>query len=116
MLFTSVLRALPAALLLTGVQSGPVDHQKRQTSIDSFITSQADISIEGVLANIGTDGSKAQGVPAGIVVASPSRTDPDCEYTYCSTTRHELISGRLVHLDKRCCLDLQGACGTFRRG
>ena len=80
MLFTSVLRTLPVTFFLLGVQGTPLEHQKRQASIDEFVTSQADISIKGVLANIGTDGSKAQGVPAGIVVASPSRTDPDCMY------------------------------------
>jgi glucoamylase len=80
MLFTSILRVLPAALLLGGVQSTPVDQEKRQTSIDSFVKSQIAVSIKGVLANIGTDGSKAQGASAGIVVASPSRTNPDCIY------------------------------------
>lgn len=71
----------PVALLLSGTQATPtVNHQKRQSSLDTFIKAQADISIKGVLANIGTDGSKAKGVPAGIVVASPSRTNPDCKY------------------------------------
>jgi glucoamylase len=80
MLFTSVLRALPAALLLVGAQGSPVA-EKRQTSVDDYIKNQADISIKGVLANIGTDGSKAQGAAAGIVVASPSKSNPDCEYS-----------------------------------
>lgn len=81
MRFTSLLQTLPAALLLIGANASPVtDHQKRQATLDSFIKSQADISIKGVLANIGTDGSKAQGVPAGIVLASPSRSNPDCAY------------------------------------
>jgi len=79
MLLTSLLRALSATLLLPGGQATPFHHKKRQASLDSFIKSQADVSIKGVLANIGTDGSKAQGVPAGIVIASPSRTDPDCK-------------------------------------
>jgi glucoamylase len=86
MLFTSVLRALPAALLLVGAQGSPVAQsaseflEKRQTSVDDYIKNQASISIQGVLANIGTDGSKAKGAAAGIVVASPSRSSPDCEY------------------------------------
>jgi glucoamylase len=78
MLLTSVLRALPAALLLVGAQGSPVA-EKRQTSVDDYIKNQADISIKGVLANIGADGSKAQGAAAGIVVASPSKSNPDCE-------------------------------------
>ncbi|KAH6622192.1 glucoamylase/glucan 1,4-alpha-glucosidase-like protein [Boeremia exigua] len=80
MLFTSVLRALPAALLLSGSQATPLEG--RQTTIDAFIKSQSTVSINGVLANIGGGGSKAPGVPVGIVVASPSRTNPDYWYTW----------------------------------
>jgi glucoamylase len=79
----SALNALPAFLLFVGAQSTPLVSQKRQASIDSFVQTQAAISINAVLANIGTDGSKAQGVPAGIVVASPSRSDPDCKPKHC---------------------------------
>jgi glucoamylase len=68
MLLTSFIGALPAALLLVGAQAEYVMDRKRQTSLDAFVKSQADISIKGVLANIGPDGSKAQGVPAGIVI------------------------------------------------
>ncbi|KAH7359714.1 glucoamylase/glucan 1,4-alpha-glucosidase-like protein [Pyrenochaeta sp. MPI-SDFR-AT-0127] len=84
MLLTSLFRALPAVLLLVGAQGTPVNdfRRPRQTSIDTFIKTQADISIKGVLANIGPDGSKAQGVPAGILVASPSRSNPDYWYTW----------------------------------
>ena len=100
MLFTSVLRALPAALFLSGAQGSPVGElESRQASIDSFISSQADISINGVLANIG-GGSKAPGVPVGIVVASPSRSDPDCEFSDDHLhIRQKLMTNRLVHLD-----------------
>jgi glucoamylase len=80
MLFTSVLRALPATLLLVGAQGSPLtSNERRQTSLEQYLKAQADVSIKGILANIGPDGSKAQGASAGIVVASPSRTDPDCE-------------------------------------
>lgn len=82
MLFRSLLQAIPAALLVASAAGSPVNEQRtRQASLDSFVKSQTDISIKGVLANIGTDGSKAQGVPAGIVLASPSRSNPDCNIT-----------------------------------
>lgn len=78
MFLKSLVQALPAALLLIGTTATPVaDHQKRAT-LEDFIRTQGEISIKGVLANIGPDGSRAQGVPPGIVVASPSRSDPDC--------------------------------------
>lgn len=80
MLFTSVLRALPAALLFTGTQGTPLgDLESRQSTIDAFIKAQTTVSINGVLANIGGGGNKAPGVSAGIVVASPSRSNPDCK-------------------------------------
>ena len=82
MLFYSAFRALPALLFVAGAHSTPLVSQ-RQASVDSFVQAQSAVSIGGVLANIGTDGSKAKGVPAGIVVASPSRSDPDCKLVQC---------------------------------
>ncbi|KAL6704602.1 hypothetical protein ACN47E_007999 [Coniothyrium glycines] len=86
MLFLSILNVLPATLLLTsGAHGSPVDaltRKPRQSTLDTFIKSQTDISIKGVLANIGGGGSKAPGVPNGIVVASPSRQNPDYWYTW----------------------------------
>jgi len=81
MLFLSSLQCLPAALLLAGVNGSPFT-EKRQASLDSYIRSQADVSIQGVLANIGPDGPKAQNVSAGLVLASPSRSNPDYYYTW----------------------------------
>jgi glucoamylase len=83
MLFYSAFRVLPALLFFAGANSTPLVSQ-RQASVDSFVQAQSAVSISGVLANIGTDGSKAQGVPAGIVVASPSRSDPDCKLINCN--------------------------------
>jgi hypothetical protein len=76
---THIFRALSAACLLESALSTPLEHTKRQASIDDFIQSQVTVSINGVLANIGPDGTKAPGASAGIVIASPSRSDPDCE-------------------------------------
>lgn len=59
--------AVPAATL-----------KKRQSSVDTFISTESPIAYAGVLANIGDDGSKVAGAAAGIVVASPSKSEPDC--------------------------------------
>lgn len=77
MRFTTVFQALVASLLVGDAHGSPLD--TRQSSVDTFVTSQRSVSIQGVLANIGSDGSKAQGAAAGIVVASPSKSNPDCE-------------------------------------
>lgn len=61
--------AVPASML-----------NKRQDGIDSFIDTETPIAYAGVLANIGDDGSKVAGAAAGVVVASPSKSSPDCGY------------------------------------
>ncbi|KAB8303036.1 hypothetical protein EYC80_004490 [Monilinia laxa] len=51
-------------------------------TIDNYLASQSPISLQGILNNIGPDGSKAPGASAGIVVASPSTVDPNYFYTW----------------------------------
>ncbi|KAG6217672.1 hypothetical protein E4U34_004489 [Claviceps purpurea] len=49
---------------------------------NEFIAKQSDISLQGVLANIGSEGSKAGGAASGVVIASPSKQDPDYFFTW----------------------------------
>jgi glucoamylase len=85
MRLTHILRALSVACLLESALSTPLEHTKRQASIDDFIQNQVAVSINGILANIGPDGTKAPGASAGILIASPSRSDPDCKPSSLST-------------------------------
>ncbi|KAF2804608.1 extracellular glucoamylase protein [Mytilinidion resinicola] len=55
---------------------------QKRADVDSFIASESPIALAGVLANIGSSGSKASGAASGIVVASPSKSDPDYFYTW----------------------------------
>jgi glucoamylase len=72
-----------AAVLGVGlVNAEPIPRVEKRADLEAFIEKQSEVSIAGVLANIGPDGSEARGVPAGIVVASPSRSDPDYWYTW----------------------------------
>lgn len=52
------------------------------SSVDAWLATEQIVAVQGVLNNIGTAGSKAQGAGAGIVIASPSKTDPDYFYTW----------------------------------
>ncbi|KAF8674926.1 1,4-alpha-D-glucan glucohydrolase [Rhizoctonia solani] len=52
------------------------------TEADTFQKSQYSISKAGILANIGPNGSKDQGAYKGVVIASPSKEDPDYVYTW----------------------------------
>ncbi|KFZ23642.1 hypothetical protein V502_01878 [Pseudogymnoascus sp. VKM F-4520 (FW-2644)] len=54
----------------------------KRLGVDSFITSQRPIALAGVLSNIGPDGSKSSGAAAGIVISSPSTTNPDYLFTW----------------------------------
>ncbi|KAK5660795.1 hypothetical protein OQA88_12163 [Cercophora sp. LCS_1] len=51
-------------------------------SVDSFIETQTPISWTKLLANIGNTGSAVPGAAKGVVVASPSRSNPDYFYTW----------------------------------
>ena len=53
---------------------------KRQSDVGAFIEKQTPIAKQGVLNNIGPNGSLVEGAAAGIVVASPSKSNPDCSY------------------------------------
>ena len=55
------------------------EHQVRKRDVDSFLDSEIPTALERLLCNIGPDGCEASGLPPGVVIASPSRNDPDCE-------------------------------------
>lgn len=50
--------------------------------VESFIATEEPIALEQLLCNIGSTGCHAQGVASGLVIASPSKSDPDYFYTW----------------------------------
>lgn len=48
-------------------------------SVDSFIATESPIALSRLLCNIGSTGCYASGASPGIVVASPSKNNPDCK-------------------------------------
>ncbi|OJJ44919.1 hypothetical protein ASPZODRAFT_153256 [Penicilliopsis zonata CBS 506.65] len=76
MFFHTTVAYLSASVLYLG--SGAV----ARSTLDGFISSETPIALQGVLANIGADGARAAGVESGIVVASPSKVNPDYWYTW----------------------------------
>lgn len=78
-MYVKLLAAVVETLLVGSAFATPTSTvSKRQSDIEAFIEKQRPISLDGIVANIGPDGSGAQGAAAGIVVASPSKSDPDC--------------------------------------
>jgi hypothetical protein len=58
--------------------------QPRATgSIDNFIATESPIALQGILNNLGPDGSKAAGADAGVLVASPFKFKPNCTRGNC---------------------------------
>ncbi|KAF9501619.1 glycoside hydrolase family 15 protein [Pleurotus eryngii] len=53
-----------------------------QSNADAFIAKEGPIAKAGLLANIGPSGAKSQGAQAGVVIASPSATDPPYLFTW----------------------------------
>lgn len=47
-------------------------------NLDEFVAQQRIISLQSALNNVGPNGSMVDGAGAGIVVASPSKSDPNC--------------------------------------
>ncbi|GJN68086.1 glucoamylase precursor [Purpureocillium lilacinum] len=91
-----------AALQDAVVASPSVHRRNRCTELEDFIKKQNKVSIDGVLANIGPDGSKAKGASPGVVVASPSRSDPDYWYTWSrdAALTFKVLIERFIHGDK----------------
>ncbi|KAI1655789.1 carbohydrate-binding module family 20 protein [Daldinia decipiens] len=51
-------------------------------AVDSFIATEEPIALQKLLGNIGSAGASAQGASSGVVIASPSKSDPDYFYTW----------------------------------
>ncbi|KAF8176989.1 glucoamylase [Pholiota molesta] len=50
--------------------------------VDTYVATESPIAKAGLLANIGPSGSKSSGAKAGLVIASPSTTNPDYLFTW----------------------------------
>ncbi|CAK4030843.1 extracellular glucoamylase [Lecanosticta acicola] len=68
--------------LLGTVLSLPANEVRATGSLDSWLAAESSIAVNGVLSNIGSMGSKVSGAKSGIVVASPSQSNPDYFYTW----------------------------------
>ena len=48
-------------------------------ALTKFIASEIPIALQGILDNIGPDGKKVTGAGSGLVIASPSKVEPNCK-------------------------------------
>lgn len=77
MLLSSIVTLL-SLLCVPALATSPRDSAASYSNLDSFIASERKIALQGVLNNIGPDGSKASGA-GNYVIASPSKANPDCK-------------------------------------
>ncbi|KAL8926415.1 MAG: hypothetical protein Q9208_002958 [Pyrenodesmia sp. 3 TL-2023] len=88
MLYLSILSGLFAIVgyfTVFSTASPPGCFPRRQQAtgtLDSFIALESPIALQGVLDNTGDAGSKVAGADPGLVIASPSKADPDYFYTW----------------------------------
>lgn len=78
---------LSCTLLLTSGHATPANEPELEkrltfTSVADFSTFEYPIALSGLYANIGPNGSKASGAASGVVIASPSTSNPDYLYTW----------------------------------
>lgn len=80
LLFTHFAAAAKSIAQLPLLDCFPFDsnEERSASSLATFIASEGPIALQAVLDNIGSGGAMAPGVEAGLVVASPSKANPDC--------------------------------------
>ena len=72
------------ALTASACPTVPPSCPRGSSAIDGFIDTEKIVALEQLLCNIGPDGCNAAGAAPGVVVASPSKSDPDCLFPHSS--------------------------------
>ena len=78
-------RTVLAASLMGSATCSPILDTRQPASLDSYISSETVIALDGALANIGGTNNSivtTGGALSGIVVASPSTVNPNYFYTW----------------------------------
>lgn len=73
---------------LVDLQPWPIQRPLLTNPLDAWIAKESSYALQALLANIGAEGAKVKGAVAGIVVASPSKEDPDCMQNPSPISRH----------------------------
>ncbi|KAF1954058.1 putative glycosyl hydrolase, family 15 [Byssothecium circinans] len=88
-----ILVAVLATALFHGATAGPIRSRQYTQPQPQSIEAQYDISIQGVLDNIGGSGSEAPGADNGVIIASPSTQEPNYFYTW---TRDAALTMKMI--------------------
>ncbi|RAL14878.1 putative glucan 1,4-alpha-glucosidase [Aspergillus homomorphus CBS 101889] len=74
--------ALCALALSPWATAAPQLDARATGSVDAWLGTETTVSLNGILANIGADGEFSKSAKSGIVIASPSTSNPDYYYTW----------------------------------
>lgn len=77
----SFILAIQIAVTFVSARSVP-ELTKRDAVLDAWLVKEKPVAYGGILANIGPNGANAQGVNAGAIIASPSKSNPDYWYQW----------------------------------
>ncbi|KAL1962884.1 hypothetical protein VTN77DRAFT_9062 [Rasamsonia byssochlamydoides] len=103
--------ALFALALSQAVMAEPLLKPRATASLDSWLAMETSYALECILNNIGSSGAWAQSADRGIVVASPSTSNPDYFYTW---TRDSALTLKvLIDLFKNGNSSLQGVIEEY---
>ena len=107
--------SIVAACLLCAQQVIAAPTELGARDLTSFIASERKFALQGVLNNIGPDGANVSGAGAGLVVASPSKIDPDLSVPFIQNDGHVFSSGiltlhRFLYMEQRFSFDFENAC------
>ncbi|RHZ43995.1 putative glucan 1,4-alpha-glucosidase [Aspergillus thermomutatus] len=74
--------ALCALALGHAAVAAPQLSPRATVSLDTWLATETTVSLNGILANIGASGAYAKSAKAGVIIASPSTSNPDYYYTW----------------------------------
>ncbi|KAL2830841.1 putative glycosyl hydrolase, family 15 [Aspergillus cavernicola] len=97
--------ALCALALGQCALAAPQLSPRATASLDAWLATETTVSLDGILDNIGASGAYALSARAGVVIASPSTSEPPYYYTW--TRDSALTLKALIDLFRNGNLDLQ---------
>ncbi|KAL4893274.1 Six-hairpin glycosidase-like protein [Aspergillus ambiguus] len=74
--------ALHGLAIVQSVTAAPQLSPRATVSLDAWLASETSVALDGILDNIGSSGAYAASAKSGIVIASPSTSDPDYYFTW----------------------------------
>jgi glucoamylase len=72
--------AVQAILAAPGPSRIARDPNVIKRAADTFLATESPIALNRLICNIGSSGACVSGAGSGLVIASPSKTNPDCQY------------------------------------